>query len=95
LETEGEERSLRLWSSGEGIPDEKWAQALGAVVAVTREYGFLEPEVVVDRPSDHEVSIQDRFNAKIMFGAGKNTIFRVTTGCHLTVEAHRRGTPPR
>jgi hypothetical protein len=89
-----EERSLKPWVSQGNLPDEKWDRAVAVVSETVRGYGFSDLQVVVNRPSDHEVSIRDGYGARIMFGTAKNTILAVTTGCHLTVAAHQRGTPP-
>jgi hypothetical protein len=93
LEVDTEERSLTLWEAEEVIPEEKWVTALAVVTGIVREHGFGEPETVVNRVDDHEVAIRDGYGAQIIFGTAKNTIFRITTGCHLTVAAHQRGTP--
>jgi predicted LppA-like lipoprotein len=88
-----EVRALKMWSSPGNLADEKWDRAVALVNEVARGYGFGDVRVVVNRPSDHEVSIRDGYGAEILFGTAKNTILGVTTGCHLTVEAHQRGVP--
>jgi hypothetical protein len=89
-----EVRTLKRWTSLGNLPDEKWDRAMAVLTEIVRGYGFDAPQVVVNRPSDHEVSIRDGYGAKLLFGTAKNTILSVTTGCHLTVAAHQRGTPP-
>ncbi len=79
------------------LPDSKWDQALAVVTEVAGKHGFGTPEVIVNGPSDHEVSYRNAYNGELLFGTGANTILGGTTGCHLTDEAHRRGTylPPK
>jgi hypothetical protein len=85
--------ALKRWTSEGNLPDDKWERAVAAVAEIGREYGFGEPKVVVNRPSDHEVSFRDGYGGEMLFGTAKNTILALTTGCHLTVAAHQRGTP--
>jgi hypothetical protein len=84
---------LAGWTAQGNLPDGKWESAVAAVAEIARPYGFGEPKVVVNRPSDHEVSFRDGHGAEMLFGTAKNTILSLTTGCHLTVAAHQRGTP--
>jgi hypothetical protein len=88
-----EVRGLSNWVSSGNLSDDKWEKAVSVVAEIAREYSFGEPRVVVNRPSDHEVSIKDGYGAEVLFGTAKNTIITLTTGCHLTVAAHQRGTP--
>jgi hypothetical protein len=88
--------TVRRYSSGispGNIPDDKWPAAVSTVAAIAAQHGFGAPEVVVDRPADHEVSLKTPTNAQLLFGTAANTTLSVTTGCHLTAEAHKRGTP--
>ncbi|WP_407919867.1 LppA family lipoprotein [Haloechinothrix halophila] len=59
----------------------------------TSKHGFGEPKTVADRRGDHEVAIYDRYGAELIVGTAKNTILSLSTGCHLSRDAHRRGTP--
>jgi hypothetical protein len=86
----------RRFSSGRSpgnLPDAKWAAAVDLVKSITSRYGFKEPGIVVDRPSDHEVTFRNDYGAELWFGTAVNTTLSLTTGCHLTREAHQRGTP--
>jgi Lipoprotein confined to pathogenic Mycobacterium len=74
------------------IPDARWGQALAIVTEVAGQHGFGEPQVIVNRPSDHEVSFRNTYDGELLFGTGANTILGGSTGCHLTEEAHQRGT---
>lgn len=75
------------------LPDDSWDQAVAIVTDIAGRHGFGAPHVIVSGPSDHEVSFNDTYNGELLFGTGANTILGASTGCHLTQEAHRRGTP--
>jgi hypothetical protein len=84
-------------TSAGNLPDAKWDQAVAIVTEVAGKLGFGAPTVLISGPNDHEVSFRDPYNGQLLFGTGGNTILAVTTGCHLTQEAHQRGTyqPPK
>ena len=75
------------------LPDASWNQAVAIVAVVAGQHGFGAPKVIVSGPNDHEVSFRDAYNGELLFGTGANTILGASTGCHLTEEAHQRGTP--
>lgn len=75
------------------LPDASWDRAVAIVSEVAGQHGFGAPKVIVSRPNDHEVSFRDAYNGELLFGTGANTILGGSTGCHLTEEAHQRGTP--
>lgn len=79
------------------LPDTRWDRAVEIVTEVAGAHGFGPPEVIISGPSDHEVSFRDTYNGQLLFGTGANTILGASTGCHLTEEAHERGTfvPPK
>jgi hypothetical protein len=79
------------------LPDAKWDQAVAIVTEVAGQHAFGAPDVIVSGPSDHEVSLRNAYNGELLFGTGANTILGGSTGCHLTEEAHDRGTylPPK
>lgn len=88
--------AIRRYSSGASpgnIADSDWPRALKLVTELANEQGFGAPQVVVDRPGDHEVSLKDAYGAELLFGTAVNTTLSVSTGCHLTREAYERGTP--
>lgn len=89
----GEVRSYQFGASPGNIPDADWPRALKLVTELAGKHGFTQAKPVVDRPGDHEVSITDRYGAELIFGTAKNTILSLSTGCHLTREAHQRGKP--
>lgn len=90
---DAEHRRYDAGMSPGNLPDAKWDQAVAIVTEVARQHGFGAPKVVVSRPSDHEVSFSDAYGGQLLFGTGGNTILGASTGCHLTEEAHNRGTP--
>jgi hypothetical protein len=93
---DGQERLYNAGSSSGNLPDATWDQAVAIVAEVAGKHGFGAPEVVVSGPSDHEVELHDAYHGYLLFGTGYNTILAGGTGCHLTEEAHLRGTylPP-
>jgi hypothetical protein len=91
---DAEVRGLAIWMAEGKIPDGQWEVALSAVDTILRTYGFNSgPYVVKNNPSDHYVTFQDPTNAEVTFGTAVNTGLTVRTGCHLTAEAKKRGTP--
>lgn len=75
------------------ISEADWPRAVEIVTDITSKHGFGKPKTVVDRNADHEVAFYDTYGAELIFGTAKNTIVGLTTGCHLTHEAHQRGAP--
>lgn len=90
---DGEARTMPIWTAAAAIPDDKWSRAVQIVDEITSGYGFGAPTVIVDTPGNHEISLNDNYGAELLFGTKKATILTILTGCHLTPEAHRRGTP--
>jgi len=88
-----EQRRYDAGMSPGNLPDAKWDRAVAIVTAVAKQHGFGAPKVIVSGPSDHEVSFRNTYNGELLFGTGGNTILGGSTGCHLTEEAHQRGTP--
>ena len=94
VDADGETRILPRWDSPGNLPDDQWARAEATVGKIAATYGFHpEPEILVNRPGDHEVVYRKPDGARITFGTAVNTPLSVATGCHLTAEAHQRGTP--
>lgn len=83
---EGESRSLTRWTALGNLPDARWDDAVAIVQAVTSEYGFSTPEVVLDRPGNHRIVVPDPYGGTLNFGTSENTILRMHTGCHLSPE---------
>lgn len=91
--TDGESRNLSGGSSQANIPDERWPEALALVGEIAGRRGFQGPKVTLDRPGDHLVGFHDAYGARLDFGTEVATVTGVSTGCHLTAEAKRRGAP--
>lgn len=84
----GQSLTLDGWMSKGNLPDARWDRAVQIVVEVTGEYGFGTPGVLVDRPSDHEITATDPYGGNYLFGTAANTVLLVSTGCHLPANAH-------
>ncbi|HEU0087144.1 MAG TPA: LppA family lipoprotein [Pseudonocardiaceae bacterium] len=82
-------RSLATWVSKGNLPDDRWDQAVRIIAEITDRYGFAEPRVIVNRPSDHEIRVSDPYGGELIFGTAVNTILALNTGCHLAPEAHQ------
>lgn len=93
LSADGEVRRYQFGASPGNISDATWPRALKLVTDLAGKHGFTSARPVIDKPGDHEFSIKDRYGAELIFGTAKNTILSLSTGCHLTREAHQRGKP--
>lgn len=93
LSSDAEVRRYRSGRSPGNISDADWPRALKLVAEVAAEQGFDTVTPVIDKPGDHEVAISHPYGAELIFGTAKNTILSLSTGCHLTREAHQRGRP--
>ncbi|GAA0531381.1 hypothetical protein GCM10011581_04640 [Saccharopolyspora subtropica] len=82
-----EKHSLNIWTYHGNIPDSQWPQAQRIATEVAGEYGFGAPEVILDRPGEHNIVLHDSFGADLDFATSTNTIMRVHTGCHLLQSA--------
>ncbi|GAA5104619.1 LppA family lipoprotein [Haloechinothrix salitolerans] len=94
--SEVKEAEVRFYPSAyspDDISDADWPRAVALVTDTISKHGFGEPRTVVDREGDHEVAIYDSYGAELIFGTAENTIVGLSTGCHLSREAHQRGTP--
>jgi hypothetical protein len=59
-----------------------------------QSYGFDPGFRIADRPGvGHDIVFYDQYDAHLDLGTGNNTAMLFITGCHLTPEATRRGTP--
>lgn len=90
----GQSLTLDSWTSQGNLPDAQWDRAVRIVAEVTGEYGFAAPEVIVDRPSDHEIVATDPYGGGYQFGTARNTVLMVSTGCHLPADAHPKAPSP-
>jgi hypothetical protein len=79
------------WYSTVKINPEKWTKAKEIVSSVAATYGFNKVSLVVDRTDDLQFNLTDAYSAELSFGSAKNTILGLTTGCHPTADAKKRG----
>ncbi|WP_020669313.1 LppA family lipoprotein [Amycolatopsis nigrescens] len=93
LGADGQTRFYRSGKSPGNLPDADWPRAVSLTAELARQHGFGEPAVNVDRPADHEVILRHPNGAELIFGTANNTTLALSTGCHLTAEAHKRGAP--
>ncbi|MFC7343197.1 LppA family lipoprotein [Saccharopolyspora griseoalba] len=80
---EAQSRVLERWRAPRTISDDDWPRAARVVEAVTGEFEFTAPEVVVNRTGDHEITGNDTYGAVYSFGTATGTELGITTGCHL------------
>ncbi|MER7081750.1 Lipoprotein [Saccharopolyspora kobensis] len=80
---DAEKHTLNRWLHEGSIPDDQWPRALQIADEVASEYGFVERQVILDRPGDHKVEIRDAFGGWLQLGTKVNTVMQVRTGCHL------------
>lgn len=78
-----ESRVLESWRAAEPVADVDWPSAVSIVRSITAEYGFVEPEIIINRTGDHEITGNDSYGAVYTFGTSRSTILTLTTGCHL------------
>ncbi|TVT42518.1 hypothetical protein FNH05_22245 [Amycolatopsis rhizosphaerae] len=71
----------------------QWPQAKSLVSEIAGSYGFSTVTLVIDKPDNMGLELNDPYGGKLTFGSAVNTILSFRTGCHLTDEAKKRGTP--
>ncbi|MBB5153424.1 LppA family lipoprotein [Saccharopolyspora phatthalungensis] len=84
---DAESRVLQSWRAPGNLPDAVWSRAVEIVQEITVEYGFDEPEIIVNRSGDHEITGNDQYGAVYQFGTAADTVLVITTGCHLFAAA--------
>lgn len=84
---DAESRVLESWRAPGNLPDAEWSRAVEIVQEVTEEYGFGEPEIIVNRSGDHEIIGNDQYGGVYQFRTSADTVLTVTTGCHLLAAA--------
>lgn len=84
---DAESRVLESWRAPGNLPDDQWPLAVEIVQEITVEYGFGEPEIIVNRSGDHEIIGNDQYGAVYQFGTAADTVLMITTGCHLLAAA--------
>jgi len=81
------------WSSKTPVTYNQWQRAKSDVVGVARKYGFNAVSLSIDQPNNMTLKLTDSYGGNFTFGSTVNTILSFRTGCHLTDEAKKRGTP--
>jgi Lipoprotein confined to pathogenic Mycobacterium len=78
------------------LPDARWVQAVAIVSEVAKAHGFA-PEASSVNPGSHRIEFRNAGGGQLRFANQASTILGGSTGCHLTEEAHNRGTylPPK
>jgi hypothetical protein len=71
----------------------QWQQAKSLVSGIASSYGFSTVALIIDKPANMDFELNDSYGGKLTFGSAANTILSFRTGCHLTDEAKKRGTP--
>lgn len=78
-------------AEGSVIPD--WDRAVNLVRQIAAGYGFDKVTLDAGNAEDRTLELVDHSGAKLLLGSRGNTVLRISTGCHLTPEAKRRGEP--
>ncbi|WP_162830255.1 LppA family lipoprotein [Amycolatopsis palatopharyngis] len=91
---QGITRTISGGFSRSTIPDDRWEESVQIITEIANKYGFKGPERVADKPGNREIRYFDAAGSRLSFGQVKNMSISISTGCHLTPEAHQRGGPP-
>lgn len=81
------------WFTESALDTTRWAQAKTAVLEASAPFGFTKIVIASDHPGNFQLTIVDTYGAELSFGAAKNIVLALTTGCHLTATARQRGVP--
>ncbi|MDQ7809165.1 LppA family lipoprotein [Amycolatopsis sp. A133] len=84
---------LALWYAPTPADPAFWTGAKKTVTDTAARAGFTTVTLSSDAPSYYQLALTDSFGAALSFGADKNVVLDLTTGCHLTAQAKTRGTP--
>jgi hypothetical protein len=95
LGADGEALSLPDYVVSGKLPDDKYERALTIVGSTAQRYGFTAaPQRLHDAAGSHDAVFHNvNDGSSITFGTDKNTLVGISIGCHLTVEAKKRGAP--
>lgn len=61
----------------------QWAEVQATIREVGQRHGFTEFEQVLDREDDFKLIGSDAWGGRFTFGSALNTVFDVSTGCHV------------
>ncbi|WP_083715518.1 LppA family lipoprotein [Amycolatopsis keratiniphila] len=87
------------WGLPEVIPEASWAKTTQALTEAAGKHGFTKKGFEVNQPAFQELHLLDDFGADLTLSTstgtttGTSTMLTLKTGCHLSAEAHKRGTP--
>ncbi|MFI9452235.1 LppA family lipoprotein [Amycolatopsis sp. NPDC052450] len=87
------------WGLPEVIPESSWAKATQVLAEAANKHGFTKKGFEVSKPEFREFHLLDEFGADLTLSTstgtttGTSTMLTLKTGCHLTTEAHKRGSP--
>ncbi|MFC3453479.1 LppA family lipoprotein [Amycolatopsis speibonae] len=87
------------WGLPDVIPEAGWAKTTQALAEAAGKHGFTKKGFEVNQPQFREFHLLDDFGADLTLSTstgtttGTSTMLTLKTGCHLSMEAHTRGTP--
>lgn len=87
------------WGSPNEVAEADWPKATQALTEVAAKHGFTKKGFEVNKPTYREFHLLDSFGADLTLSTGSgsttgtSTMLTLKTGCHLSAEAHTRGTP--
>lgn len=90
---DGQEVHPASWISAIAPTPEQWAKAKTIISDIAAPYGFTKVTLSSDKPGNYQFNLADNDGAELAVGAAKALVLAINTSCHLTAEAHRRGTP--
>lgn len=70
-----------------------WDRAVEIVQRVGERHGFTELATIVHTETDVEVVGADQYGGRYVFGMAVNTVFSISTGCHVWAQAPEKGSP--
>ncbi|WP_037305751.1 LppA family lipoprotein [Amycolatopsis orientalis] len=82
---DGQRAALPLWyTASDGITHPQWTVARDLVTNMAARQGFRRAGVASDQPGNYTATLLDSTGAVLSFGASRNAVVEVTTGCHLS-----------
>ncbi|MFK0249730.1 LppA family lipoprotein [Amycolatopsis azurea] len=87
------------WGSPNEVAEADWPKATQTLTEVAGKHGFTKKGFEVNKPTYREFHLLDSFGADLTLSTGSgsttgtSSMMTLKTGCHLTGEAHSKGTP--
>ncbi|MEU9685355.1 LppA family lipoprotein [Amycolatopsis japonica] len=87
------------WGSPNEVAEADWPKATQVLTEAAGKHGFEKKGFEVNKPTYREFHLLDSFGADLTLSTGSgsttgtSSMLTLKTGCHLTAEAHTRGTP--